>query len=75
MRSVVFYVKDELSFARELYIENRAGFQLCVQLALRYSVSHFFFCDLSPLSSLCSIFYAISSNIDEILSIIVIRNR
>ena len=42
---------------------------LCFQLALLHSVSCFFFLYLSLSSSLCSVFDAISSDIDEVLSI------
>ena len=42
---------------------------LCFRLALLHSVSYFYFLHQSPSSSLCTVFPAISSNIDEVLSI------
>ena len=42
---------------------------LCFQLALLHSVSYFFFLYRLPSSSLCTVFYSFSSNIDEVLSI------
>ena len=44
-------------------------FLLCFRLALLHSVSYFFFLYRSPSSSLCTVFYSISSNIDEVLLI------
>ena len=44
-------------------------FLLCFRLALLHSVSYFFFLYRSPSSSLCTVFYSISSNIDEALLI------
>ena len=42
---------------------------LCFQLALLHSVSYFFFLYRLPSSSLCTVFYSFSFNIDEVLSI------
>ena len=42
---------------------------LCFRLALLHSVPYFFSLYRSPSSSLCTIFYSISSNLDEVLSI------
>ena len=64
MHGLALYVKEGLSFARDLSLEN-----LCFQLALLHSVSYFFFLYHSPSSSLCTIFNSISSNLDEVLSI------
>ena len=52
----------------DLFPENPADFYVCFQLALLHSVSYFFFLYQSS-SSLCTVFYSISSNIDEVLSI------
>ena len=41
----------------------------CFWLALLHSVSYFFFFYRSPSSSLCAVFYSISSKINEVLSI------
>ena len=50
-------------------LENSADSYLCFQLALRHSLSYFFFLYRSPSSSLCTAFDCISCNIDEVLSI------
>ena len=44
-------------------------FLLCFQLALRHSVSYFFFLYQSPSLFLCTVFDSISSKLDEVLSI------
>ena len=49
--------------------EKSADSYLCFRLALLHSVSYFLFLYQSPSSSLCMVFEAISSNIDEVLSI------
>ena len=63
------YVREGLPFAQDLSLENSPDSYLCFQLALRHSVSYFFFLYRSPSSSLCTVFYSISSNIDEVLLI------
>ena len=50
-------------------LENSADSYFGFWLALLHSVSYFFFLYWSPSSSLCTIFYSVSSNIDEVLSI------
>ena len=62
------YVKEGLPFKWELSLKNSADSYLCFWLALLHSVS-FFFLYRSPSSSLCMVFYSISSDIDEVLSI------
>ena len=69
MYGFVVYVKEGLPFARDLSQENSADSYLCFRLALLHSVSYFFFLYRSPSSALCMVFYSISSNIDEVLSI------
>ena len=69
MHGFVVYVKEGLPFAWDLSLENSADSYLCFRLALLHSVSYFFFLYLSPSSALCTVFYSISSNIDEVLSI------
>ena len=69
MHSLAVYVKEGLPFAQDLSLENSADSYLCFELALFHSVSYFFFLYLPPSSPLCSVFYSISSNIDEVLSI------
>ena len=48
MHGLTVYVKEGLSFARDLSLENSAGSYLCFQLALLHSVSYFFFLYRSP---------------------------
>ena len=69
MHGLAVYFKERLPFARDLSLENSADSYLCFQLALLHSVSYFFFLCQSPSSSFCTVFYSISSNIDETLSI------
>ena len=69
MDGLALYVKEGLPFARDLSLENSADSFLCFQLVLLHSVSYFFFLYRSPSSSLCTVFYSISSDIDEVLSI------
>ena len=69
MHGLAVYVKEELSFARDLFLENSADSHLCFRLTLLHSVSYFFFLYQSPSSALCTVFDSISSNIDEVLSI------
>ena len=59
----------EFTFARDLSLENSADSYLCFRLALLHSVPYFFFLYRSPPSCLCTIFYFVSSNIDEVLLI------
>ena len=68
---VVVHVKQGLASTQDLSLENSADSYLCFQLALLHSVSYFYFFFLywSPSSSSCIVLYAISSNIDEVLSI------
>ena len=63
------FLKEGLPFAWELSLENSADSYLCFGLALLHSVSSFFFLYRSPSSALCTVFYSISSNIDEALLI------
>ena len=69
MYGLAVYVKEGLPFAQDLSLENSADSYLCFRLALLHSVSYFFFLYRSPSSSLCMVFYSISSNIDEVLLI------
>ena len=74
MHGLAVYAKEGLPFAWDLSPENSADSYLCFQLALLHSVSYFFFLYQSPSSSLCTVFDSISSNIDEVLSIIPSAN-
>ena len=69
MHGLKVYVKERLSFAQDLSLENSADSYLCFRLALLHSVSYFFFFQRSPSSSLCMVFNSISSNIDKVLLI------
>ena len=69
MSGLAVYVKEGLPFALDLSLENFVDFYLCFRLALFHSVSYFFSLYRSPSSSLCMVFYSISSNIDEVLLI------
>ena len=53
MHGLAIYVKEELPFAWDLSLETSADSHLCFWLALRYSVSHFFFPYQSPSLSWC----------------------
>ena len=66
MHGLAVYMKEGLPFARDL---SRDLSYLGFPLALRHSVSYFFFLYQSPSSSLCTIFDSISSNIDQVLLI------
>ena len=61
-------MKEGLPFAQDSSLENSVDSCLCFRLALLHSVSSFFFFYQSSLS-LCMVFDAISSNIDDFLSI------
>ena len=66
MHVLAVYVKEGLPFTQDLSQENSADFYLCFRLSLLHST-------LFPLSItffvFCMVFYSISSNIDEVLSI------
>ena len=68
IHGLAVYVKEGFPFARDLSLENSANAYLSFRLALLHSVSYFFFLYQSP-STLCSVFYSIPSNINEVLSI------
>ena len=69
MHSLAVCVKDRLSFAWDLSLENSTDSYLCFRLALLHSMSYFFILSGSSSLSLCTVFYSISSNIDEVFSI------
>ena len=68
MYSLVVYVKEGFAFAWDSSLENSEYSYLCFQLAFFCSVFYFFSIYQSMSSCLCSILDAISSSIDEILS-------
>ena len=69
MHGLAIYVKEGLSFAQNISLENSADSYLCFWLALLHSVSYFFFLYQSLSSALCRVFDSLLSNIDEVLSI------
>ena len=69
MHGLAVCVKEGLPFAQDLSLGNSADSNLCFRLALLHSVFYFFFLYRSPSLALCMVFYSISSNIDEVLSI------
>ena len=66
MHGLADYVKEEPSFVRDLSLVNSADSYLCFRLTLLHSKSSFFSICWSLSSLLCTIFYSISSNIDEV---------
>ena len=54
---------------QDLSLENSADSYLCFQLVLLHSEPYFFFFYWSSSLFLCTVFYSISSTLDEILSI------
>ena len=69
MHGLAVYLKEGLPFARGLFLENSADSYLCCRLTLLHGVSYFFFLYRSPSSTLFTIFDAVLSNIDVVLSI------
>ena len=63
------YVKEELSFTRDVSLKNSEVSCLYFRLALLHSVSYFFLLYQSPSFSSRTVLDDISYNIDEILSI------
>ena len=89
IHSLAYYVKGELPFAQDLGLENREFlfifrltslhlvsyfFPLFHGLGILHSMSYFFFL-YQWSSSLCTVFDAVSSKIDEFLSIIASVER
>ena len=66
MFGLAVYAKKLLPFIRYLLFENSEHSYLCFQQIVLHSVSYFFFLYLSPSSCVCTIFDAISFNVDEI---------
>ena len=63
-----------LPLARDLSLGNSVDSYLCFSLALLHSVTYFFFLYESPSLLLCTVLDCISSNTDEILSVIPSAN-
>ena len=68
MHGLTVHGKKRLKFFKT-QLENSADSYLRFRLALLHSVSYFFLIYQSPSLSLCTIFDAISSNIDKVISI------
>ena len=69
MNGLTVYVKVGLSFVQDLSLENSANSYFSFRLASLHSDSYFLFLYYSPFSTLWTVFGAISSSIDEVLSI------
>ena len=69
MHGLAIYVKEGLSFAQNISLENSADSYLCFWLALLHTVSYFFFLYQSLSLSLCMVFDSTSSIIYEVLLI------
>ena len=69
MHGLAVYVKDRTFFLVGRISRKLCGSYLYFWVALLFSVSYFFFVYWLPSSTSCKIFDAISSNIDEVLSI------
>ena len=69
MQCLAVYVKEGLPSTWDLSLKNSADYYLCFLLALLHSISYFFFLYQSPSLPLCTVFYSISCNIDEVLSV------
>ena len=71
---IIFLQSEKIMHGLAVYVKNGlisrklCGF-LCFRLALLHPVSYLFFFYQSPSSLLCTVFDAISYNIDEVLSI------
>ena len=68
MQGLAVYVKEEVSFAWDVSLENYTNSYLSFWLTLLHSVSYFFFL-YQYLLRLYGVFYSVSSNIDDVLSI------
>ena len=69
MHGLAFYVKEGLPLVRGIFLENIGNSYLHFRLSLLYSASYVFFLYRSHSLSLYVVFHAISSNIDEVLSV------
>ena len=67
MHGLAVYVKEGLSFAGDLSLENSADSYLCFQIALLHSVSSS--SSINHLLCCYAVFDSISSDINEVLSI------
>ena len=72
MHGLAVYVKEGLSFAWNLSLENSADSYLCFWLAFLHSLPYFFCPHQSPSLPLYTDFDLVWSNVDEVLSIEVL---
>ena len=68
MHCLAVHVKEGITFAQYLSLENSADSYVCFPMGLLHSVSYFYFLSKSPSSPLCTVFDVISPKIDEVLS-------
>ena len=69
MHGFPVYVKEGLSFAQDVSLENSMDSYLCFWLALLHSVRYFFLLYQSPSLSLNMVFDSASTNMDEVFLI------
>ena len=69
MHGLAVYVKEGLSFEKDLSLESSEDSYLCFWLALLHPVFYWLFLYRSRSLSSCTVFDSISSNIEEVLSI------
>ena len=69
MYGLAVYLKEGLSFVRDLSLQNSADSYLCFQMALIHSLSYFFFLYQSPSLLLCKVFDVFLSIIGKVLLI------
>ena len=69
IHGLAVYVKEGLAFVRDLPLENSQNSYLCFWPALIHSESYLFFVYWSSPSSWRTLFDAVSSNTDEVVSI------
>ena len=69
MHGLAVYVQGELPLARDLSLENSEDYYLYFRQTLFYQMFYHFFLYRSPSSLMCSVFDAISSSIDQVISI------
>ena len=74
MHGLAVYGKEGLPFARELFLETSADIYLYFRLALLHLLLFPSIDYRLPSLSLCTVLDSVSSNIDEVLSIILSAN-
>ena len=69
MYGLAVYLKEGLSFAWDLSLQNSADSYLCFRMALIHSLFYFFFLYQSPFLPLCKVFDAFLSIVGKVLLI------